>query len=461
MKAEALRIGVICEEGGLTYVHTMERSNRFTMTPHSEVLLRLMALDRLDQLWLHPSWSAHYAPAFWDIARAKGWTVQLRAQLPGWATCYYPGRYGAREVSIPALDNRAPWAEARSGLELLQALTLFENELGIPYRFGPGSTGTALMRKVHEGGTSRKVELEPLREVPPPAREGGTENPFAWTRQLEVAELDHRYLYAWDKNAAFLGACSSLELGLGEAEHVDAPAFDHRLPGYWECVTRPWLLDNLPDPLRPVGTSRQGHPMIWLTTPTVALARELGVLESITSAWVWKRHSRVLSPFYEVMRTARSQLGDVARAGGPDAGAARVALGAVKVCYSQGIGWLDQYATDAHGETLHRPDWRHAVVAQARANHFRKLAKVASFGHQPFAVMNDCDYYLSDVDDAEAARPAEYQLGDGLGCYKLHDAVAVDSVRDVLAGLCDTDAGRRWQAFRALQRRLNELRQGA
>ena len=90
-----------------------------------------------------------------------------------------------------------------------------------------------------------------------------------------------------------------------------------------------------------------------------------------------------------------------------------MALALVKRTYTIGLGYLAGHF-HAAGDELHRPDWRHAVIARARANLYRRILKLAP-ELRPLAVDVDCLYIAADVPPEELGLP----LGPGLGAFKL------------------------------------------
>jgi hypothetical protein len=78
------------------------------------------------------------------------------------------------------------------------------------------------------------------------------------------------------------------------------------------------------------------------------------------------------------------------------------------------------------GNSVYRPDWHHAVIAQARSNLWRKLWKVGTTADRwPIEIMVDNAWYESDDPDPERARPVGLppcnRLGqtDALGTFKV------------------------------------------
>jgi len=137
---------------------------------------------------------------------------------------------------------------------------------------------------------------------------------------------------------------------------------------------------------------------------------------TITAAHVWTRHSRVLETWYERLRGARTALYDDTTPAG------RLALGALKYTYALTISGFNSAWHRDKWSSLYRPDWRHAILAQANANLARALHKMDREGYTPVAVHKDVVYLVSDEPDPVRACPPSVTLGTGLGHFKVQDA---------------------------------------
>lgn len=292
----------------------------------------------------------------------------------------------------------------------LAALALYERHVGIAPGPSPAATGRRLMDLLRPRGQHR----DRVEDWPPCALTPNTVTDLSFVRDLEGQEPTFGWLHAYDKNGAYLAACSSVELGLGELEHVEwrspfAP-FNARLPGYW----------------RPAGSSH------WLPTPMAARFAEEQDAPAFAEAYVWGRHGRALTHWYERLRDARYALQ------GHDERPYRLALGAVKESYTIAIGWLCGYwfnpddpryrpESGGHASAHYRPDWRHMIIATARANMLRTLSRMDP---RPVACHIDAVYIVSDCPSAYNALPHALTLGPGLGQWKIrYEAIPLDAVR--------------------------------
>lgn len=207
--------------------------------------------------------------------------------------------------------------------------------------------------------------------------------------------------------------------GPGRGVAYGRARFDKRLPGAWHVDLSGIKLDpRLPSPFTPHGGRPTGP--AWYATPTVAYAQELGADVRPLEAWLRPESGPYLDPWYERLRdaylatmadlgvtkdlTEEQFLEAMERHKQADPALAAV-LSAIKATVKGGIGKLrerPQGARHRAGErwpALERPTWRPdiraAVIAAARVNMHRKMARMAAAGHYPLAVLSDCVVYPS------------------------------------------------------------------
>jgi hypothetical protein len=274
-------------------------------------------------------------------------------------------------------------------------------------------------------------------DFPEPAQEN-VERDLFWMRPLTPSEQGMRYVHAYDKSSMYLAACSSMPLGFGKPELVTGgmERFSPKTPGYWHVIV-------------PSGSAHAEFPAIapqapWCATPSLSIALEAGYRVTFQEAWVWPEAHQPLNPWSKHIRTAR----DVLRGSSP------LAYRALKSCYTQSIGWLGlrTLADSEMPNDLYRPDWRHAIIAAARANLYRNIVKAyKASGRAPFAVGTDCLYYTADDFAETFAQEGALglRMGDAPGEYKVKNGNVL--LRDVWD--CIEQGGTR--GLRLLQMRLN------
>lgn len=447
---------------------------------HAGALLALAHARGIAQLWIHPDWARaagipeqlasgegrpvrELAHPFISDALADGWDIRPAA-LASWLYTFRPGiSHSGVDLVMPQLDEYLrTWADAPDGRTLLHALRLYADALGgWQFKRWPGGTGTSLLRWLHSGNRAT-LDLAPV-QLPAIARKETAKQEMerqrhrlgrspSWLRALTPDERGRPYLHVYDKNAAWLGACSSIALGFGEPVRLGASdanaaplVFDQHkpLPGYWLARITWKRAPVLPDPFLLAPPSWGTVPKTcWYTTPMIAYAHELGAAVTLADAWVWPEHHRVMEPWYKRLRGARAQLATLAGQDAPGAMGARLALQVVKDTYRQTIGALAsaRRARASKTDALYRPDWRDAIIATAHVNMYRQLyTAYEAAGVAPFAIATDALYYASDEPDAVAACPPALRLGAGVGQYKAANTVPL---ADMLPLLDDLGSGR-------------------
>ncbi|MGW9249988.1 telomere-associated protein Tap [Streptomyces badius] len=261
-----------------------------------------------------------------------------------------------------------------------------------------------------------------------------------------------------DINTAFLAAAARLTVGLSGPVHVTTPVFDKKIPGSWLVDLSGIELDaRLPNPFTPSGLRPEGPG--WYTTATLAYAEELGCAVRPLEAYLRQETGAYLDPWHDRLKdaylTTTADMGipvdkDTDPAAFLDAMALHktyaaaddtrldalhaalaelppgradlsdenlaaavrrhrqgaMVLSAIKSTVKGGIGKLRERPQGRHyrdGErwpALERPTWRPdiraAVIAKARVNMHRKMAKLAALtGRYPLAVLSDCVVYAS------------------------------------------------------------------
>ncbi|MEU3902167.1 helix-turn-helix transcriptional regulator [Streptomyces sp. NPDC045251] len=408
-----------------------------------------------------------------QLARAE-WKLTKRGFGP-WARIYRPATGSERacvQLCIPswnALDTRH-WGEAGQlpPAELARVLGGYASRVMTP-RGSTAVTGLELMTALHpptratapdengkrtgehNPGSLGKDAIDPMNFPPCEVPDGHPvlkdlprfhvrgpaeklfEEAYDWARPMTDAECTLRHLVGIDVNMAFAAGANGLNVGLGEATHVKAPAFDPKLPGSWLVdlshvdlsrvrVGKEWVeLDGslLPSPFTPKGERPTGP--AWYATPTVAYAAELGYEVRPIEAWVRRESGRYLDGWYNRLRDAylatMADLGVDADLSPADFLAAMdgykardpelaIVTTAIKATVKGGLGklrerprgegWKPGEPWRALSRPTWRPDIRAAVISRTRMNLHRKIVKHAAFtGQYPIAILSDCVVYAA------------------------------------------------------------------
>jgi hypothetical protein len=140
-------------------------------------------------------------------------------------------------------------------------------------------------------------------------------------------------------------------------------------------------------------------------------------LVDVAEAWCWPDQTRYLRPVGERLRDARMALID------DSSPSAQLALAAVKDLYRRGTGRLAM-EDRSRNSGWPRPDWRLAIIAQARVNLHRTItSKLAA---APFAVLVDGLCFASDVSDPTVfAEEIGLPVGPRLGQFSYEGTIAM------------------------------------
>ncbi|WP_254792816.1 transcriptional regulator [Streptomyces sp. CC77] len=372
-----------------------------------------------------PSWNA-LDPRFWGAA----------GQLPPAELARVLGVYASRVMTPRG-------SAAVTGLELMTALH--------PPTRASAPDADGKRHSEHNPGSLGKDAIDPMNFPPCEVPDGHPvlkdlprfhvrgpaemlfEEAYDWARPMTDAECTLRHLVGIDVNMAFAAGANGLPVGLGEATHVKAPAFDPKLPGSWLAdlshvdlsrvkVGKEWVeLDGslLPSPFTPKGERPTGP--AWYATPTVAYAQELGYEVRPIEAWVRYDNGRYLDGWYNRLRDAylatMADLGVDADLSPEDFLAAMegykardpelaIVVSAIKATVKGGLGklrerprgegWRPGEPWRALSRPTWRPDIRAAVISRTRINLHRKIVKHAAFtGQYPIAILSDCVVYAS------------------------------------------------------------------
>lgn len=307
---------------------------------------------------------------------------------------------------------------------LARRIGLLADALGHPYQLSGSTTGLDLMTTLRHRDRDR---FFPVLDPCPPAQVSNVEADISWCRQPTGEELTHEWIHAYDRSGSYLAGVSGLELGVGAPiHHPDGTAFVPRMPGYWRVEipeTGDW---RMPHPLDPRGM--HAGKVRWVTTPALEFAAEQGYEPEVTEAYTWAERARILDPWYERIRDARTKL-DV------DDADSQIARDQLKQIYAPTIGMLGS-STYMAGRLGYAPERRHMIMAKARTNILRRIATIGKeTGRYPVAVVADTVLYTSPDPDPVASWPGgERWMGRELGRYKVEGSAPLKEHLEFLTG---------------------------
>lgn len=216
--------------------------------------------------------------------------------------------------------------------------------------------------------------------MPPPVWKAHILRGFAWKTKRKVCGES----IVLDLNGAWLAAASSVEVVHGEFSHTGPCAFERR-PGYYQVRVYPWHDKTMPSPL---GQPRADADTVWVPEPTMRLLHGLTASDRWPEAEIldsWTGDGVRLRRWAEAVRDQRA---DALVNHGRDSAeyiAIKKGFGeALSLMIGGGVPrrWRCKAA---------RPDWTHAIQAQATANLWHKtdiFRRVLPAGRGPIAVRN-------------------------------------------------------------------------
>lgn len=329
-------------------------------------------------------------------AREAGWTVRTPRR---WTTFHRQaydehGKAFSRSIHVGVLpwmrEGDCPLLAPGDALATLERFRRWYATVGVPYHGQHGGLpALALMR---EQKRKREPFWRPDWTGCVPAHQA-TETIPDWRAPREYAG---RYVHPYDCTRQHLAAAGVVALAVDQLAHhagpieLDEPTID---PGYYRITVPEWSLwDRLP---HPCGAYTPGA-SAWVTAPTLTLVHDLAeqwqvmALPEVHESWT-ASGTRVLREWSATIGRAL----DLAEL--PGARDDQL-VSALKTSYKAGRGMLER--SDAR---VYRPDWSHAIQAQARVNLFRKVwTEMQANGRYPQRVETDCVWYASDETDGTA-----------------------------------------------------------
>lgn len=423
--------GPIANVGDLVLLAAQNELGQIWVTPRCA----LEALQLPAELDLTTGIAAHPFGAF-DLTDA---TIDPGAGvLARWYVARWTDQSGRISIALPHLDQDAPWSEATDAASLMKAIRLYRENVGTEWYWSIGSTASGLASRTYPGlrkawnGRDAADQCHAVQsgalEIAQPGR---YRSPVVtqWVRAMDPNDWGTA-TYCYDTNAAYLGPIGGAVLGFGEPEHW--PTRDHvlaelissatikalaggKLPGYYRLSEAP-KLD--PEMLLP-GFKFHDPKAMWVTHEILKFLYQQGISVRICEAHVWRETVRPFEELSKVLSQARSNLmklqGDVT----PDLDLPiRLALAAVKCCYSTFYSWLGRRER-VSDRGLWMPHWSHWISDLALMNGWRRpLTIYRASGRWPIAMRNDELLYASGARTHHDAAPDGMRLTSAVGAFK-------------------------------------------
>lgn len=357
-----------------------------------------------------------------DSAKAAGW---MAGEPGAWTTFYANGRptiVVGVHPRIPAdrCPLISPWPP-----DSVHALAMWQRLTGKAWRGTPGVAGMTLLREL---APTTMVRGRPTKPAWQQAAGPAGAHELAWEVSYWSRPAQHPFAHGFDATRMYLAAAGACEVLAAWPLKNEGKRFDPRksLAGWWRVRLGEWTDPRLPSP---AGHGDPGER--WVTTPTLVLLHELAEAArldpsrpwldfEVTDSWtgagrrLLRRWADTLEGTYQAATDAMNARDG---AGAPsahaqDAGRVR---DAVKVVYRETIGLLKP-VDPKPGKGVYWPYNHYAIIAQARANLWRKIWQIGTRDDRwPIAIDVDNVWYDSPAEDPERGKPPSLPLVDSQG----------------------------------------------
>jgi hypothetical protein len=297
-----------------------------------------------------------------------------------------------REWMSPRNGDRGRWYMPTEEIYLETVQTL-EQEYKTPILWSPSHIGIETLRTIHKDQAKRIEPLPYYQRMDFQQRARSMCNWIAWSKWtdrkpgLSEDQKQKRFVVGYDKNAQFLGAAQSVELGNGGYEEIDFEPEYAAYPGFWQYE----LLDvsgslfngsDLPCPLDRV----KGV----VSSDLLLCCLNFGLKIAVRKGIYWKECDHYLSKWAKDMWQHRANMKKV-----EDAIVRRNCEGTAKHIPNSVVG---RFANELSGEYYH-PDWNRLIVHCAVTNMVYTLQKIKrDHDCSPILVSKDALYFATDYE---------------------------------------------------------------
>lgn len=361
--------------------------------------------------------------------RSAGWSI---ASLRDWMILHAKGRPVLHLGMLPWINRDRCPILATDHASTVEAFELWHKVMGTVYHGTTGVAGISAVRQHATTGARGKTHAptwQPKSVDPEEAYELDYHPPGgglpAWSTRPPD---DHDWMHGYDANKMYLGAYAQTPVSPWSLKHTNELDWSKDLAGWWLIEVEPWADKRLPDPSGyprernggPQWAIDKGIRVRWVTAPTMALLNQL-MEEGVHGGYkVWDSYTgpakRTLRPIGERLQALWLSEETREEPGALNAEARRAIQAVAKSAYRETWGMLNSPRS-----RVRRRDWHYAVLAQARANLWRRIRSVGEeSGRYPSYIETDCLYYSSDNPDPMAAVPAGLPIGTKLGEFKWH-----------------------------------------
>lgn len=309
---------------------------------------------------------------------------------------------GNREWKVPQGKDKGVW-HVETPQELLQTVELLEARYKVPVLWNPGRVGWECLTSLARRGDTT---FHPLDEA---QRQEFEDMGRQIIQPLGYAELNQygEYVHGFDKNAQFLGASQSVELGSGPYSYETE--FQPKSCGLW--TYRLGTIDRYFPGIPGEGIA---------STDLIEALQAAGYEPIVTGGIMWGQHKRYLNQWAIDMWNGRAHFNDLANFAESEEHV-RVfdnCASTAKMIPNSMIGVLVRKGF---------PHWNRLIVHRAMANQLHTILKVDhDTGCRPVLVSRDSLYYVSDNPNPYGAFPGLLEYEHEQRGYKLIGTCRLD-----------------------------------
>lgn len=288
---------------------------------------------------------------------------------------------------------------------------LIEQQLGIPVQKSSVYTAKTLLRQCYRGKEHiiRDTSFD-LRDLP--FYQSAFDIVF---RRPLGASMIGMTVHLYDKNSAYLSACSSTDTGIADPIHLaDGDDGTHIVPGLPGIYRVSWGVFSPESYDTALTPSIIDEKQEWITNDVLLYAQSKGYEVTIHEAWVFPEYDRILGNrdakrnYAKKIWDARQALKDVDEE----------AYAKMKEIALVGVGSFATSKEKYPGLNLIHPNWWADVVGKTRVNMLANIEKYAAVAGTPILVYCDGVWFVSRDPNPRTAVPGILDRQDKLGGYK-------------------------------------------
>jgi hypothetical protein len=378
----------------------------------------------------------HFDPARYDVLVNKHGKPGQEERIISCTAMRLP-KGGQHRFTVIYLENTAWWMEGSQpgpfwGLmpyQLLRALRLLQDTLGIPIAGSPQTVGWKLLKRLHPQWLE-----SPLANLRACHFDRTAARDLIWSRNALAAG----YYQKFDRKMSYAAAAKQTDFGTGQLLHTNGEEANEintqgkkqvKRVGVWRCaVSDP---EGVASVIPGKEFSKPGEH--WLVGPMINLLRAAEYIVEPLEGYVYTEQHDVFRKWAELLWAARTCF---------EAGADREADRVVRACYQAvkkiAVSTVGQFASrrldEAEGDVeKRRPDFKAQIVGRNAEVMWFTIDRIFTLTlSMPVLVYNDALYYYSFDEPNGAKAFPDLLKRTGLGAFEWEGCVKLDEV-DVLA----------------------------